>query len=96
MKSLITLTLLVFTGVFFGRPFHAAPDTARQLRAEIIAKEQQELEALKNGKAQEFADLMSDGALFVDSKGASSKAQVVSSLRDLKLFEYAMADIKFL
>jgi ketosteroid isomerase-like protein len=96
MKSLVLFTLSLSIGVLFGASLqkaglHAPP----QLRSEIIAKERQELEALKNGNVQEFADLMSEDAIFVDSKGTSSKAAMVASVRDLKLYEYAMADIRF-
>jgi len=66
-----------------------------QLQAEIVAKERQELEALKNGKVQEFSDLMAEDAIFMDSHGSAGKAEVVGHLSDLKLLEYAMADIKF-
>ncbi len=66
-----------------------------QLQAEIVAKERQELEALKNGRVQEFSDLMADEWMFVDSHGSAGKAEVVGHLSDLKLTEYSMADIKF-
>jgi hypothetical protein len=66
-----------------------------QLQGAIVAKERQELEALKNGKVQEFSDLMAEEAIFMDPHGSASKAEVVGHLGDLKLLEYAMADIKF-
>lgn len=66
-----------------------------QLQDEIVAEERQELEALKNGKVEEFSSLMAEEAVFMDSHGSASKAEVVGHLGDLKLLEYAMADIKF-
>jgi hypothetical protein len=74
---------------------NARKDGTSPLQTEIIAKERQELEALKNGKVQEFSDLLAEEAIFVDSHGSASKAEVVGHLSDLKLLEYAMADIKF-
>lgn len=70
-------------------------DSPQQPQVEIVAKERQELEALKNGKVREFADLMAEEAIFVDSHGSAGKAEVVGHLRDLKLLEYSMTDIKF-
>ena len=78
-----------------ARANNSHKDGPSQLQAEIVAKERQELEALKNGKIEEFSDLMAEEAIFMDSHGSASKAEVIGHLGDLKLFEYAMADIKF-
>lgn len=70
-------------------------DSPSQLQADIVAKERQELEALKNRNVQEFSDLLADEAIFMDSHGSATKTEVVTSLNGMKLFEYSMADIKF-
>ena len=103
MKTIACFAVVaaVIAGSFASRS--ALPAKARntgkashpQLQAEIVAKERQELETLKNGKVQEFADLLAEEAIFVDSHGSASKAEVVGHLNDLKLVEYSMADIKF-
>ena len=73
----------------------AAASSVQSLQNEVIARERQELEALKNGKVQEFADLMAENAIFVDSHGTAGKAEVMGLINDLKLVDYSMADIKF-
>ena len=73
----------------------AAAPSVQSLQNEVVARERQELEALKNGKIQEFADLMAEDAIFVDSHGTASKAEVMGHINDLKLVEYSMADVKF-
>jgi hypothetical protein len=57
-------------------------DSPQQLQAEIVTKERQELEALKNGRVQEFTDLMAEEAIFVDSHGSAGKAEIIAHLSD--------------
>src|ERR1043165_1129600 len=65
------------------------------LREQIVAKERQELDALKSGNAQEFASLIAEEAVFVDPRGTAGKAEVVQHVTDFKLLEYSMTDVRF-
>ena len=65
------------------------------LQQQIVAKERQELEALKSGNTQEFASLIAEEAVFVDPRGTATKAEVVGHIGDFKLLEFSMEDIKF-
>jgi hypothetical protein len=73
----------------------AAKTSVQALREQIVAKERQELEALKSGNTQEFASLIAEDAVFVDPRGTASKAEVVGHIGDFKLLEFSMDDIKF-
>jgi len=73
----------------------ATKTSVQALQEQIVAKERQELEALKSGNTQEFASLIAEEAVFVDPRGTASKAEVVAHIGDFKLLEFSMADIKF-
>jgi hypothetical protein len=73
----------------------AAKTSVQALREQIVAKERQELDALKSGNTQEFASLIAEEAVFVDPRGTASKAEVVGHIGDFKLLEFSMDDIKF-
>ena len=73
----------------------AAKTKLQVLQEQIVAKERQELEALKSGNTQEFAGLIAEEAVFVDPRGTASKAEVVGHIGDFKLLEFSMEDIKF-
>jgi hypothetical protein len=50
----------------------AAKTRVQVLQEQIEAKERQELEALKSGNTQEFANLIAEEAVFVDPRGQQS------------------------
>ena len=88
--ALVALTLL--TGLLV---IHARPFTAESMQQQIVAKEREELEALKTGDANAFANLIADEAVFADSRGTAGKAEVVQHISDFKLKEYSIEDVKF-
>jgi hypothetical protein len=65
------------------------------VQEQIVAKERQELDALKTGDKEAFAELLADDALFLDPRGTGTKVEVVSHVTDFRLVEYVMEDIKF-
>jgi len=104
--ALTVMALIVFSGVELrGRLSAATP--ARPPRAhnssasdsamerQIISSEREGLDALKTGDLQRFADLTSDEAVFVDTHGSASKAQVLQNVAGFTLKEYSMEDVKF-
>ena len=65
------------------------------LQQKIVAKEREELDALKTGDHQAFANLLADDAVFLDPHGPGTKAEVVEHTADLRLLEYTMENVKF-
>ena len=66
------------------------------LKDQIVAKEREELTALKSGDYKKFADLIADDALFLDPHGPGTKSEVVEHVSDFKLLEFTMDDIHFI
>ncbi len=56
--------------------------------------ERRVLEALKAGDMETFASLLTDDAMEHTPQGLQSKAQIIESLKDGRLLEYTMADLK--
>ena len=69
--------------------------SAESLQQLIVAKEREELDALKSGRLDVFANLIADEAIFLNPNGPSPKADVVKHVADFKLLDYSMEDIKF-
>lgn len=65
------------------------------LKDQIVAKEREELEALKSADYQKFADLIADDAIFLNPGGPGSKAQVVENSSRFKLLDFSMDEIHF-
>lgn len=65
------------------------------LERQIVAKEREELDALKSGDVNRFADLTADDAVFVDAMGPASKAQVVKNVEGFTLSDYSMDDVRY-
>jgi ketosteroid isomerase-like protein len=65
------------------------------LERQIVAQEQNGLEALKNGDLGRFGSLTAEEAVFVDEQGPATKAQVLKNVAGFKLTEYSMDDVKF-
>jgi hypothetical protein len=65
------------------------------LESQIVAKEREGLDDLKNGQVEAFGALTADEAVLVDAHGPASKAQVLQNVAGFKLSEYSMDDMKF-
>jgi hypothetical protein len=65
------------------------------LQQQIVQKEREELEALKNGDTQAFAALLADEAVFLNARGASTKSEVVKHIADFKLLDFSIEDVRF-
>lgn len=74
---------------------NVVPAQNTDLQQQIVAKEREELEALKSADYQKFADLIADDAVFVAPEGPASKAEVVQHVADFKLLEFSMEDVRF-
>jgi ketosteroid isomerase-like protein len=70
--------------------------SADSLQQRILAKEREELDALKNGDLEAFAALLADEAVFLNSRGPSPKADVVKHVADFKLLDYSIDDVRFM
>jgi hypothetical protein len=90
-----TITLLVMTLLICLGAVVALTVPESSLQEQIVAKEREELDALKTGNVAAFANLLADEAVFLNSHGASSKAEVVQHIADLKLLDYSMEDVRF-
>jgi len=66
------------------------------LKDQIVAKEREELEALKSADYKKFAELIADDAIFLNPGGPGTKAQVVENSSHFKLLDFSMDDIRFL
>jgi len=67
----------------------------QSLQQQIVAKERQGLDDLKTGNYDEFASLTADDAVFVDSHGPATKAEVMDHTREFRLSDYSMEDVRF-
>jgi len=65
------------------------------IEEQIIAKEREELDALKTGETDRFAGLLAEDAVFVDAHGSADKEEVVKNTADFRLSEYSMEDVRF-
>jgi hypothetical protein len=68
---------------------------ANDLQRQVIGKEREELECLKSGDTARFAELIADDAVFLNSHGSGTKAEVVQHVSDARLLEFSMEDIHF-
>jgi uncharacterized protein DUF4440 len=98
MKSarflLLPILLLALFAAFFPRPLASrVPEEA--LQQQVVAKEREELEALKSGDHKAFANLIADEAIFLDPRGHGTKAEVVEHTSDFRLIDYVMENVKF-
>jgi hypothetical protein len=65
------------------------------LQQQVIGKEREELDCLKSGDTVRFTELIADDAVFLNSRGPGTKADVVEHAGDARLLEYTMEDIHF-
>jgi ketosteroid isomerase-like protein len=94
MKTSVLLALLALPIVLvvMSPPVSADGDSLQQ---QVVAKEREQLDALKTGDREAFASLLADDALFLDPHGHGTKAEVLEHTADLRLLEYTMEDIRF-
>jgi len=91
--ALLSALVLIPVGAGWPRrPAAAGPEDS--LQQQIVAKEREELEALKSGDHQAFANLIADEAIFLDPSGSATKAEVVEHTADFRLTDYTMDGIK--
>jgi hypothetical protein len=64
------------------------------MQKQIAAMESRGLDDLKTGNYDDFAALTADDAIFMDSHGSASKADVMSNTRNFRLTSYAMTDLR--
>ena len=107
IKSWIALVVIAFGGgVFLAAPkstdatprpheSQVANTGEDSLESQIVAKEREGLEDLKNGQVEAFGALTADDAVLVDAQGPASKEQVLKNVAGFRLTEYSMEDIKF-
>ena len=89
---LLSLALIVFARL--PKSFaYRMPDAS--IQEQVVAKEREELNALKSGDHQAFANLLADEAIFLDPRGHGTKAEVVEHTSDFRLIDYTMESIKF-
>jgi hypothetical protein len=110
MKSasvlIIVVTVTISSILLLGRPkisyaeiqSFESPDANtndESRERQIVSKEREGLDALKTGNLELFGNLTADDAVFVDTQGPASKAQVLKNVSEFRLTEYSMEDIKF-
>lgn len=86
------MRIFATTLILFAATFTFATDS---LQEQVVAKEREELSALKAGNYTKFADLIAADAVFVDPRGTASKSEVVEHVKDFKLLDFTMEDIRF-
>jgi len=92
MKTILVVATAVLLGLLTVSAASRHPDSLQQ---QIVAKEREELDALKTTDVRTFAALIADDAVFVDGRGSAGKAEVVSHVTDFKVLEYSMDEIRF-
>ena len=88
---MLQLSLAVLVGCS-SNPTIPTPTT---LRDTIVAKERQGLDALKVGDLATFARSTGDDAVFIDSHGIASKADVMKNVAGFKVRDYTIEDVTF-
>ncbi len=106
-SALILVVAITFPSTFLlGRPkiSDAANPALKSLDADtskgsmeqqIVSKEREELDALKAGDLELFGKLTADDAVFVDTQGPASKAQVLKNVARFRITEYSIEDVRF-
>lgn len=64
------------------------------LQDEILTQERLGLEALKTGDLAQFSHSTADDAVFIDSHGAATKAEVMKNVADFRLVNFSMTEAK--
>jgi ketosteroid isomerase-like protein len=92
MKIISIIVISVLIGLAASLSGAGSTDDLQQ---QIVAKEREELDALKNGDIAAFANLIADEAVFLNARGPSPKVDVVKHIADFKLLDYAIEDVRF-
>ena len=92
MKAIWLSAVVVMCGLLMTHNEILTKDSMQQ---QIVAKESEELNALKNGDLNVFGSLLADEAVFLNGRGPSSKAEVVKHVAGFKLLEYSIEDVRF-
>jgi len=72
-----------------------AQSPANPMQQTILLKEREGLDDLKAGNLDGFAALTADDALFVDSAGPATKAQVMRNVVNFHLTDYTIENVQF-
>jgi uncharacterized protein YndB with AHSA1/START domain/ketosteroid isomerase-like protein len=86
------LKAYIESGAYLKKP--TTPGAAVDLMQQIVAQEHLELDAIKAGSLQAFADLLADDAVFVEEHGPDGKSAVVAHTANFKLKDYSMGEVK--
>ncbi len=92
MKPITSAVIVIVIGFAIAGVATPANDS---IKDQIVAKEREELDALKAGQIDVFASLLADEAIFLNSRGPAPKAQVVKNVGNFKLLDYSMEDVQF-
>jgi len=96
-NSKVSKILLVLLTAAIGHAQQSQPAGVQSdaLQQEIIAHERAGLDAFKTGDIKAFSDSTAEDAVFIDSGGIATKAEVLEHVAGFRLTDYTMADIKF-
>jgi hypothetical protein len=94
MKTCLLLAF-VFATSLVSRAQESAPPEPTSLQHQIVTKETEELNCLKNGDIQCFADLIADNAVFLDSHGSANKQQVIAHVTGLRLTDFSINEVRY-
>jgi ketosteroid isomerase-like protein len=92
MKAICLIAITVFIGFAANLSGTEIPDS---MQDQIVAKEREELDAMKAGNIAAFADLLAEEAVFLNPQGPSPKADVVKHIAGFKLLDYSIEDVRF-
>jgi len=92
MKAISLIAITVFIVLAASLPGSGNADS---MQDQIVAKEREELDALKAGNIAAFANLLADEAVFLNPHGPSPKADVVKHVADFKLLDYTIEDVRY-
>ena len=94
MFSLLALGIL-FSSCRHVHAYQVPMTPVDSLKNTILAKEREELDALKFGNTKLFGELLSEDAVFVDSHGPIPKATLMKHVGEFRITQYEMAQIRF-
>jgi hypothetical protein len=94
--GVLIVTVLSLTKQNFVIAQAQSPDSIQNpLERQIVAKEREGLDALKIGNLEAFGNLTAEDAVFVDTHGSATKAQVMKNVEGFKLTDYSMDNLSF-
>jgi hypothetical protein len=94
MKSVaLPLAAIAVLFALFLPSAKAQTPSANPMQDQVTAAERSGLEALKTGDLTKFAAITADEAIFVDSHGAATKAQLLKNVAGFTLTDYSMDNV---